>query len=613
MKDYLAARLRDVLADLDDVPEGFAPELETPANPEHGDLSTNTALRLASELDGSPRTIAEDLAERLREATDSARVASVEVAGPGFVNFRYAEKHLQRGLKAILAAGDQYGRTTGHVGERALVEYVSANPTGPLTVGHGRNAVLGDAIARLLEHVGYEVEREYYFNDAGRQMRVLGQSVQARYEALAARRRGETVPAKTVEGAGGEPREVPERFPENGYQGAYVTEIAEALLDDPAFREKIAEAENGGHAPFQQAAEERMFAEIDATLRKLGVEMDSHFNERALYADEGDRQGEHISIDEALGRLREAGYVYDEEGATWLETTRTGKDQDTVLVKSSGEPTYRLPDIAYHAGKFERGFDLMIDVFGADHIATYPDVLSALDILGYDTGRVDVVIYQFVTLVRGGEPVKMSTRRAEYETLDDLVAEVGRTVLETHGRAEGEDGAADGFSEEEITRAGADIVRFFFLMRSPSSHLEFDLDLAKEASEKNPVYYLQYAHTRIASILRKAEEVGFSFEQTGADGPDFSLLTHEAEQDLIKALLRFPDAVRQAADAREPHRVVTYLRAVANAFTQFYAHCHIIGEERSLATARMHLAKAAQTVLRNGLVELLGVDAPVRM
>ena len=576
MKDYLAARLRDVLANWEGVPPGFEPELETPANPEHGDLATNTALRLAGPLKDSPRAIAEELAARMRQATDPERVAAVEVAGPGFINFRFAEAHLERGLEDILDAGADYGRSEGGAGQKALVEYVSANPTGPLTVGHGRNAVLGDAIASLLEHVGYDVEREYYFNDAGRQMRVLGQSVRARYEAAVLRGHGERVPTKTIESADGEPLEVPENFPDDGYQGEYVKEIAQALYDEHGG----ALMEEESIEPFKTKAEEILFAEIEHTLGRLGaaggIQMDSFFNEKRLY-DDGSGTG---AVWDVLEKLREAGYVYEEDGATWMETARTGKEQDTVLVKSSGEPTYRLPDIAYHADKFERGFDVMIDVFGADHIATYPDVLSALDILGYDTDKVDVVIYQFVTLVRGGEPVKMSTRRASYVTLDDLIDEVG-----------------------------ADVARFFFLMRSPSSHLEFDLDLAKEASDKNPVYYLQYAHTRIASIIRKAEEVGFSF----GEDPDLSLLTHEAEQTLIKELLRFPDAVRQAAKAREPHRVATYLREVAVAFTQFYAHCHIIGEERPLATARMHLAKAAQTVLRNGLEEILGIEAPERM
>jgi arginyl-tRNA synthetase len=280
-----------------------------------------------------------------------------------------------------------------------------------------------------------------------------------------------------------------------------------------------------------------------------------------------------------LDAMREQGFVYDRDGAVWFKTTAFDKEKDTVLVKSSGEPTYRLPDIAYHADKLDRGFDKVVDVFGADHILTYPDVLSGLRVMGYDADRVDVVIYQFVTLIRNGKPKKLSTRRADYETLDDLMDEVGE-----------------------------DVTRYFFLMRSPNTHLDFDLDLAKEASDKNPVFYLQYAHARVCSIVRKAEEVGFAF---GGE-PDLSLLRHDAEADLIKELLRFPGVLEQAADLKEPHRVANYLRDVAVAFTQFYGNCRIIGEEAELATARMHLAEAARLVLHNGLT-VLGISAPEQM
>jgi arginyl-tRNA synthetase len=277
--------------------------------------------------------------------------------------------------------------------------------------------------------------------------------------------------------------------------------------------------------------------------------------------------------------LTEAGLTYEDEGALWLKTTEFGKEKDTVLVKQSGEPTYRTPDIAYHTTKFDRGFDLMVDVFGADHHAAYPDVINALGALGYDKEKVEVVLYQFVTLVRGGEPVKMSTRRANYVTLDDLIDEVG-----------------------------ADVTRFFFLMRSPDTHLDFDLELAEEESEKNPVFYLQYAHARICSVIDKAEEVGFAYD----DNADLSLLTHEDEIALLKELLRFPQALQNAADARAPHFVPNYLRDVATAFSQFYDNCRIIGEDDELATARMHLALAAQTVLANGLT-VLGISTPRNM
>ncbi len=562
MKDYLRTQIRRVLDALGDVPDDFEIELEAPDRPEHGDLATNTALRLASVLGDNPRSIAETLAERLRERVDPARIKSVEVAGPGFVNFRFAQDYLFDGLADLLAQGDTFGQTDAGAGQRALVEYVSANPTGPLNVGHGRNAVLGDTIANLLAWTGYDVTREYYYNDAGRQMRVLAQSVRARYEALAG-----NVPTTTLTLDDDTTVEVPETFPEDGYLGQYIVEIAQALYDEHG----DALCATDDLAPFRAAAETAIFGDIEATLRALNIDMDGYANEQALH-DEG-------RVDAVLDGLADAGYTYKEDGALWFKTTAFGTEDDTVLVKQTGEPTYRTPDIAYHAAKFERGFDLMVDVFGADHHAAYPDVLSALDVLGYDTDRVDVILYQFVTLVRGDEPVKMSTRRANYVTLDDLIEQVG-----------------------------ADVTRFFFLMRSPDTHLNFDLELAEEESEKNPVFYLQYAHARICSVLDKAEEVDFSHDEDA----DLTLLTHEDEIALIKELLRFPRELQNAADARAPHFVPNYLRDVATAFSQFYDNCRIIGEEQELASARMRLALAAKTVLKNGLT-VLGISAPRQM
>jgi len=563
MKDYLRSQIRDALSALGDVPDGFDVSLEAPAREEHGDLATNTALRLGSVLDDNPRSIAETLAEQLREHVDPARIKSVEVAGPGFINFRFAQDYLFDGLADLLAEGNTFGQSDVGAGQSAIVEYVSANPTGPLTVGHGRNAVLGDTIANLLDWTGYDVTREYYFNDAGRQMRVLAQSVRARYEALVS----DDVATKTLTLDDDTTVEVPERFPDDGYLGEYIVEIAEQVYEEHGTSLLTTES----LAPFQQAAEDAIFAEIEATLRRLNVEMDAYADEQELH-DDG-------TVQDTLDGLEEAGVTYEEDGALWLETTEFGKEKDTVLVKQSGEPTYRTPDIAYHTTKFDRGYDLMIDVFGADHHAAYPDVLNALDVLGYDTDRVEVVLYQFVTLVRGGEPVKMSTRRANYVTLDDLIDEVGE-----------------------------DVTRFFFLMRSPDTHLDFDLELAQEESEKNPVFYLQYAHARICSVIDRAEEVGFSYDEEA----DLSLLTHEDEIALIKELLRFPQALQNAADARAPHFIPNYLRDVATAFSQFYDNCQIIGVDDDLATARMHLALAAKTVLENGLT-VLGVSAPRSM
>jgi arginyl-tRNA synthetase len=569
MEAYLTDQIRAALALLPDPPEGFdaaavAVEFQTPARPEHGDLATNVALQLARPLRRAPRQVAEQLAERL--ALDPARVAAVEIAGPGFLNLRFADAYLAAGLADLLAAGDAYGRSKDGAGQTAIVEFVSANPTGPLTVGHGRNAVLGDTLATLLDWTGYAVTREYYFNDAGRQMRVLGQSVRARYEALL----DPAAPTKTLDDG----TVVPASFPDGGYQGGYIIDIAQALVDahGPALLDAPDET------PFKEAAQTAIFAEIDGTLRRMGVRMDSHFNEHTLYTSD--------AVWDAVRGLTERGLAYEKDGATWFRADPDAPDgRDVVLVKSTGEPTYRLPDIAYHLDKLSRpvdgraGFDLVLDVFGADHIDTYPDVVRGVRALGGPAERIDVVVYQFVTLVRSGLPVKMSTRKANYVTLDDLMDEVGE-----------------------------DVTRFFFLMRSPNTHLEFDLDLAREASEKNPVFYLQYAHARIASIIRKAAEAGLAH----SPATPLAGLTHETEQALIKTLLLFPEEVRAAAAQRAPHRVATYLRDAATAFNQFYRDCRILGEAPEVGAARLALAEGTRLVLANGLT-LLGVDAPDRM
>ena len=322
--------------------------------------------------------------------------------------------------------------------------------------------------------------------------------------------------------------------------------------------------------PFKEKAEEAIIADISQTLERMDINMDSFFNEHSLYSDG--------SIDSTVEKLREKGLVFDKDGAVWFKTTEFGKEQNTVLIKSTGEPTYRLPDIAYHMNKLDRGYDLCLDVFGADHIATYPDVLSGISAMGYDPEKIDVIIYQFVTIVKDGQPFKMSTRKANFVTLDELMDEVG-----------------------------SDVTRFFFLMRSPNTHLEFDIAQAKEAGDKNPVFYLQYAYARIASILRKAVEE-YSFSKNA----DLSLLKHESEETLIKSILRFPEMVAGAANAREPHRLINFLNDVASAFTSFYHDCRNIGVDEDLAQARIELAKATAQVLKNGLT-ILGISAPEEM
>lgn len=544
MKHYLQSIINNSLSQFN-LSEEDCPEIqiEKPNDPSHGDASANTAMQLAGVLKDNPRNIAQKIVDGLQY--DENKIEEVEIAGPGFINFRYAKNYLYDQLATVLEKEKTFGKSKALSDQEVLVEFVSANPTGPLTVGHGRNAVLGDTIANLLEWCGADVDREYYFNDAGRQMRVLGQSVKARYL------------AELGENA---------NFPEGGYEGEYIRDIARELVEEKGDALKDAEDET----VFKEKAEEVIFKMIKATLARMDIAMDSFFNERDLYEDE--------SIKQTVRALRDEGLVYDKEGAVWFKTSEFDKEKDTVLVKSTGEPTYRLPDIAYHANKLERGYDCCIDIFGADHIATYPDVKAGVKSLGYDTSKIEVVVYQFVTLVNEGKPFKMSTRKANFVTLDELMDEVG-----------------------------ADVTRFFFLMRSPNTHLEFDVATAKEAGEKNPVFYLQYAHARIHSILRKVEDE-YSFNGK----PDLTLLTHESETELIKSIIRFPEMIRSAADSREPHRLINYLDDLANAFTGFYHDCRILGQDKPMVQARTALAKAAAQVLANGL-GILGISAPEKM
>lgn len=545
MNSYIYDLLQKALSGLDisELPEI---QLESPKVAEHGDVSTNIAMLLAKPLRQNPRAIAQQLLDAM--PLDPQVLEAIEIAGPGFINFRFAKEYVYQQLRAIIEEGSDFGKTASRKGQRIQIEFVSANPTGPLTVGHGRNAVLGDTIARLLEWTGASVDREYYFNDAGRQMRVLGQSVHARYQQLL----GQSI-----------------ELPEGGYEGAYIIDIAQGIVDQYG-----KEWEGKDWEVFKKVAQEAIFTDISQTLERMNIHMDSFFNEFDLY--------ENGDIEKVLAALKEKGLVYEADGATWFKTTEFGKEKDTVLVKSTGEPTYRLPDIAYHANKLDRGYDECVDVFGADHIATYPDVLSALQALGYDEQRIRVIVYQFVTLVKDGQPFKMSTRKANFVTLDELMDEVG-----------------------------SDVTRFFFLMRSPNTHLEFDIGQAKEAGEKNPVFYLQYAHARIHSILRKAEEeYGASPESPTLE--QLKPLVHPSELTLMKTLFKLPKAIAGAADANEPHRLINYLNDVATDFTSFYHDCRIMGVEQECAQARVLLARQTARVLSNGL-GILGIHAPEQM
>ena len=543
MKEYLKERVESALKTIG-VQNNVTPTFEKPRIAEHGDLTTNVAMVVAKRAGKPPRQLAQNIIEKLE--VDSTLVDKVEIAGPGFINFRFTNKFFQQQLTEILQAQGSYGKLDIGKRKKTQVEFVSANPTGPLTVGHGRGAVFGDTIARLLEWTNHDVTREYYFNNAGRQMRILGDSVRLRYLEIL----GEKI-----------------AYPEEYYQGEYIKDIAKHLHDPngDSLHEEPAEG------MFKRQAEQEIFDEIKKTLKRLGIIHDVFYNENTLY-DTG-------KIKEIVEEFRKKELAYDLNGAVWFKATQFGGDKDKVIIKSTGEPTYRLPDIAYHREKILRGFELIIDVLGADHIATYPDVLAGLKALGYDSEKVKVLIHQFVTIVEGGDVVKMSTRKANFITLDELMDEVG-----------------------------VDVVRYFFLMRSIDSHLNFDLKLAKEQSEENPVYYLQYAHARIASIIRHAEQQGVKQEAAS----NLSLLTQPEELSLMKLLSNFPDIVESCAASFEPHRLAEYLHDVAGVFHKFYHVHRVVTDNKPLTTARLSLCLTTKIILTNGLT-ILGISAPEKM
>ena len=516
-------------------------QLSPPNNSEFGDLSTNVALTLSKDLKQNPMNIGKAIIDNVSLPEDL--IDEVTISQPGFINFKISNKYYYNILNEIID-DNKYGRGKSGEDKTANVEFVSANPTGPLTIGHGRNAVLGDCISNILEWNGFNVTREYYYNDAGRQMRILGESVEARYFELLDKEF---------------------KFPEDGYEGDYIIEIANSIIESHG-KELIKD-----DSIFQSEAEKSIFEEINETLKKIGISFDQFTNEKTFY-DNGD-------IDQLLDDLKNKNLIYEKDDATWFKTTELGKEQDRVYIKSTGEPTYRLPDTAYHRDKVNREYDLIIDVFGADHLDTYPDVLLALKALGLNTDHIRVLLYQFVTLLRGGEKVKMSTRKATFVTLNELIKEVG-----------------------------SDVVRYFFIMRGVNSHLNFDLDLAKDQSDKNPVYYLQYAHARICNIIKHGESMGIL--KNSECNP--SLLNHPSEIALLKQLEKFPEIIYNAHLSLEPHNIANFLHEIANRFHKYYADCRIISEDEELTNARLTLSTATKTVIGNGL-KLLGITAPEKM
>lgn len=535
-------------------PEDFEPELERPRDPSHGDLATNAAMVLAGTVGRPPREIAAELQEGLD--AESAGVSSVEIAGPGFLNFRFDDRVFFEGLADVLARDRAWGRTAREEPERVNVEFVSANPTGPLHVAHGRGAAVGDAVASLLTWTGHPVTREFYLNDAGRQIDLLGASVEARWRQ-----------------ARGEEAEVPE----GGYRGGYVEELARELAAEvgPERLEQMDREERS--AWFAERAAERLCREHDRDLRAFGVEMDEWRLESELY--------ESGRVERLLERLDEEGLAYEEDGAVWLATSRFGDEKDRVLVKSDGDYTYFLPDIAYHLDKAERGFDRAVDVLGADHHGHVARMQAALEALGLDRDWLEAVILQLVSVLRGGEEVKMSKRAGHFVTLRELFEKTGR-----------------------------DVARYFFLMRRAGQHLNFDLDLALDTSERNPVYKVKYAHARMCGVFEKGE---VDPEELAPTPEELAELETDAERAVARALLRFPRVVAEAARSRAPYQVCGYLEETAGRVNSWYHEGNLDASLRVLADGstrpgRLALARAVQITLRNGL-ELLGIDAPAQM
>jgi len=523
-------------------------EVERPKREDFGDYSTNLPLVLQGRLKKKPREIGEELLTFLKEVSLFERV---EVAGPGFLNFWISKDFFKENLKQILREGERYGALSIGKGKRIHLEYVSANPTGPLHIGHGRGAAYGDALARILAFAGFEVFREYYINDRGTQMQILGASVYLRAKELS----GEKI-----------------TFPEDYYQGDYIKEIAREALK--LYPDLLQKEEEEAISLCRDLAIKLILEDIKQDLENFRVEYDNWYSERSLY--------EKGLVDEVLRILKEKGFLYEEDGALWFKSSLFGDEKDRVIRKSTGEWTYFASDIAYHYEKFfVRGFHEAINLWGADHHGYVPRLKGALKALGIEEERLKVLLIQMVNLLEGGELKSMSTRRGEYVELKELVREVG-----------------------------VDAVRFIFLSRSQDAPLDFDVKLAKKQSQENPVYYVQYAHARVCSLKEKAREKGYDLEELKS--PNLERLTEKEELDLLKRLSEFSDMVEMAALQAAPYKIVYYLLELAGAFHEYYNKYKIVGEEKELSLARIALCEGVRIVIRNGL-NLLGVSSPERM
>lgn len=527
----------------DDLPQGLT--VESPKNLNFGDVSTNIPFLLARRLKSSPLKIATDLAALIAPCNEL--LERVEVAGGGFLNFFLAKKILGQTLFEIEEKDAFFGTSKIGAGQKILIEFVSANPTGPLHIGHGRGAVIGDTLANIFSFLGYEVLREYYVNDSGRQIQTLGKSLRARYLQIL----GEEIP-----------------FLEDGYQGKYLVKMAEDLAKDrgEALKEK-------DEKTFGQLAVEEILEEIRATLSSFRVSFDRWPRETDLY-----RSGR---VEETVDLLEDKGYLYHKDKATWLRSTKGGDEKDRVLIRENGQPTYLAADIAYHLDKFNRGYNRLIDIWGADHHGYIDRLKASVSFLGHRKEDLTIQLYQLVRLLRKGVPVQMSTRAGEFVTLKEVIDEVG-----------------------------ADVVRFFLLLRGSDAHLDFDLELAKKTSQENPVYYVQYAHARICSIFNQAKEG--EIKPLKGRRCNLDLLSLPAERALMVKLAYFPDEVKISAKTLSPHRLTTYLMELASLFHNYYRFNRIIGQDKELTESRLCLAGAVRTVIANGL-SLLGVSAPSKM
>ena len=529
-------------------------EVGMPKRKEFGDFSVNTAMLIANKIGKKPREVAELIIENLPQEKDEL-FNKVEIAGPGFINFYVKEEAIVNKLLQIENAGEKFGTSNLGNGEKVLVEFVSANPTGFLHMGHSRNAVVGDTVARMLSASGYDVTKEFYINDAGRQMNLLGESVLIRYKELFGHS---------------------EELPEDGYKGEYVKDIASQIKAEKG-DSLLQDSAEQASTYCRELAKGILLEEIKKDLADINVFFDEWYSEveniHTVLA-----ESEDTKLNQIKALLNSKGVLEEREGALWFKATEFGDTQDWVLIKSDGSPTYFLADIAYHLDKYERGFDRIINVWGADHHGHVSRLKAALRSIGLDDSRFNVLLIQFVRLMREGKEVAMSKRAGSYVTLKEVAQEVG-----------------------------ADVMRFFLLMRSSESHLDFDLDLAKKESSENPVYYIQYAYARIGSIFRKAQEEGITQSSN-----NLALLKAPEEIDLVKKLLLFPEVLEDSAKSLAPHKVAYYLQELAAQFHVYYNKCRVVDENKDISSARLYLITCAQTVLGNGL-KLLGVSAPERM